>query len=244
MQSAHAGLEGFREWEREPRYQHSVATEWTKRGDRFLEDGDVDKALPLYTQAITLDKKFVPAYSNRAECFIDLSRNREAIDDLHRAIALEGKSAYHALRMLARLELDLRHYTQAFPVVDQLVKQGKTDGLLEDRAKCYVGLGKLDLAIADYTEALKYTQRKDLPLYERALLYDRLHQYDKVVADCSEIIKRDPEGSASTDAGVKVLTLRAQAYRKLGKDALVKKDLEHIQRARAQDIDNAPFRMK
>lgn len=245
MPSARAGVDEFREWQHDPRYQHSPATECTKRGDRFLEEGDTDQALPLYTKAIGLDKNFAPAYSNRAECLIDSARSKEAIDDLHRAIALEGTSAYHPMRLLGRLQLNSQHYAEALPVYEQLLKQsksGKSDGLLEDRAQCYAKLGKLNLAVADYTEALKYAVRKDLPLYERALLYDRLHQYDKVIADCNEIINR--YGTAISDRNVMVLTLRAQAHRKMGQASQAKKDLDRADIARRKADNETLLKMK
>jgi tetratricopeptide (TPR) repeat protein len=242
--AANAGADEFEAWQRDLQYQHSLAAQLTRRGDRYLEDGDLEKALPLYTQALATDKKFVPALTNRAECYMGLSKLDAAVADLNRAIAIGGSLQGHALGVLGNIERGQHHYAAALPIYDKLLKDVTTDGLLQNRAECYAALNKPELAITDYTASLKYATKKDAALYHRALLYNQLHQYNKVIADCSQIINQDPDGSRNVDGNVRVLKLRAQTYSKLGKEVLAKQDLERADRSLKEAVDDAPFNAK
>jgi tetratricopeptide (TPR) repeat protein len=236
--------EEFKNWQREPKYTHSIAAQWTMMADRYLDRGDVDRALPLYEKALYLDEKFAPAYHNRAQCYIALSRNAEALADLNRCLALGGPEQYMALCSIAHLQYNLGHYPASIAAWNKVLGNNNHSMLLEQRAETYEAMGKYDLAIADLTDCLKIARLKRIILAHRARVYTRMHQYDKVIADCSGVIKEDPDGSKGKDGNVAVLKLRAEAYRRTGKAALAKRDLAAVQNAYKNDDALAPFSTK
>ncbi len=79
-------------------------------GEAAQEDGQLDDAVTLYTEAIELDPKLVEAYGNRSLAYLNLGRLEEALDDTTKVIELEPTdvsvlaSAY-AVRALARAGL-------------------------------------------------------------------------------------------------------------------------------------------
>lgn len=144
------------QWQKDSQYRHSIATQWTLMADRYLDEGDIERALPLYDKALSLDKNFAPAYHNRAQVYAALSRNEEALTDLNRCIVLGGSEQPLALHSLGILQLRMHHYNEAIVAFNKLmVPGGHNEWLLTDRASCYQGMGKFDLAAADLTAALK-----------------------------------------------------------------------------------------
>jgi len=244
---AHASAqadEEFKYWQQHREFNHSPAARWTRMADQHLQYGDIETALPLYEKALSLDKNFAPAYHNRAQCYIGLSRNQEALQDLNRCVALPSSQQYLALCSLAQLHYSMGQYPAAIATWNKLLAIGRNNSALFDRAQCYETMGKFNLAIADLTEVLKYSRTKANILCRRARVYSRMHQFDKVIADCSAVIKADPAGTNSKDANIEVLKLRADAYKKLGQDALAKRDLARLQQTYKSDDALAPFSTK
>jgi len=62
------------------------------RASTYSEQGDKDKALADYTQAIALKPDFLEAYIARAGVYIDKTQPQQAIADYDRALTLQPKA--------------------------------------------------------------------------------------------------------------------------------------------------------
>lgn len=83
------------------------ANEFKTRGNDCVKNGQLQKAIHYYTEAIRLNK-FDPIYfSNRAHCYLKLNRYLECVEDCTIAIGLDEKcvKAYYR-RMQAHEKLD------------------------------------------------------------------------------------------------------------------------------------------
>lgn len=117
----------------------------------------------------------------------------EGLDFLNKEIEENPENGY-AFAWIASVRAYKREYGRALTAVNlsikHLPKKDKTYKAFAYslRADINVGLGEKDLAIMDYTEALKYTP-EDEDLYEkRAQVYYELQKYDLADADYRKII--------------------------------------------------------
>lgn len=82
------------------------ANEFKTRGNDCVKNGQHEKAVKYYTEAINLNKSDPVFYTNRALCYLKQSKFAECIDDCSKAIGLDGKAvkAYYR-RMQAREQM-------------------------------------------------------------------------------------------------------------------------------------------
>ena len=117
----------------------------------------------------------------------------EGLDFLNKEIEENPENGY-AFAWIASVRAYKREYGRALTAVNLSIKhlpqKDKTYKAFAYslRADINIGLGEKDLAIMDYTEALKYTP-EDEDLYEkRAQIYYELQKYDLADADYRKII--------------------------------------------------------
>lgn len=65
------------------------AEELLKRGKAFFDNGDYDKAIADFTEAIRLDPKYAVAYNNRGSAYSSMGEFDKAIADYTEAIRLK-----------------------------------------------------------------------------------------------------------------------------------------------------------
>jgi len=63
-----------------------------KKGIELFEQNDFEAANKIFTEILSLDKNYLPAYFNRAISNSFLSKNSEAIKDLNHIITVQGYS--------------------------------------------------------------------------------------------------------------------------------------------------------
>lgn len=82
------------------------ANEFKTRGNDCVKNGQHEKAVKYYTEAINLNKSDPVFYTNRALCYLKQSKFVECIDDCTKAIGLDAKAvkAYYR-RMQAREQM-------------------------------------------------------------------------------------------------------------------------------------------
>ena len=119
----------------------------------------IRNAIQAQTEAIQKDAKFLPAYVQRASCYVSLEQYPHALKDYDRILELdpENTMAYFN-RAMARL--DSAQYRAAVVDLSEAIRrQGEDDLLLsapyELRGDAYVQLGDYRKAVADYSKALE-----------------------------------------------------------------------------------------
>jgi tetratricopeptide (TPR) repeat protein len=140
---------------------YSKASFWTKKAwasDKG-RDEQTKNAAQAYTKAIQLDPKFLPAYEQRAEDYLNLKQYPQALRDFGMVLTLdpENHTAY-ADRGLAKLETG-DNWGAIFDFGDAIRRKKEDDSYLtnlyENRADAYVRLGQYNEAISDYDKAIE-----------------------------------------------------------------------------------------
>ena len=136
---------------------------FNQRGMIYLYDkGDVGKAIADFDNAIALNNKLADAYYNRGMANIRQRKLKSAIDDF--TMIIEMNSTGSNVREVSYM------------------KRGET----------YYQLGQLDLALADYTQAIKINPKSALAYNNRGFVYDAKKEYARGLADYAQAIAIDP----------------------------------------------------
>lgn len=91
------------------------------------------------------------------------------------------------------------------------------------RARQHYGKNQLDLALADYTEAIRLDPKDFVPYRNRAVVHNRKGDYQKAVADCTEALRLNPKDPYA-------YLWRGRSYAKLGESAKAQADLREAGR--------------
>lgn len=180
-----------------------------------------DSALADATAAAKLRPKSAKAHYRVAQCQVALGEHEAAVKSCATAVGLvdgEAPAELTALDAEAKRQGGLNPDGSKFSPAMAARQEGNAH---------FKG-GRIDEAIASYTEALdKLTDEDDpIPIYNnRALCYQQLYSYKKVIADCTSVLELDPKN-------VKALVKRAQARQALEK---YEEALEDVRAALAVD---------
>jgi tetratricopeptide (TPR) repeat protein len=192
-----------------------TAVEFYNRGVDYFEQGDLDRAIADYTEAVRLDpqQRHVPAYQNLAAAYLALGDFDRAVADATRLLERDPHNA-SALCLRAGMydlqgEFDkaIADYTEAIRLHPHDV-QG-----YHNRGESYLGQRDWDKAIADLTEAIRlYAQEQSpagftepirlhvdglAPFYSqtycsRGSAYAGKRDYGKAVSDFGEAVRLNP----------------------------------------------------
>lgn len=172
------------------------AQEFFDRGLQAADKQDLDKAVELYSQALTKDVFFIDAYFNRGWCFIELGKYNEAIRDFSKLIDLDKEySNAYVSRGIARYSLG--DYEKA--IADYLagIKLDPTNKLCYNNiAVTKEKLNQRDEAMVYYEKALEIDPKYDVAKENKnalKLLLDSLDQQHQVVgvAEVAEVSAQD-----------------------------------------------------
>jgi Flp pilus assembly protein TadD len=132
------------------------------QGHKEAENGDFQKAIPDYTEAIRLAPDYAIAYLNRAMAYNKLDQYDNAISDFTKVIELKPDALTYFYRGLVYNEL--KQYGNAISDFTKAI-QLKPDPLTyNNRGIAYYWLKQYNYAISDFTDAI---QLKQDPLYYR-----------------------------------------------------------------------------
>jgi tetratricopeptide (TPR) repeat protein len=212
-----------------------------RKADYWREHGEIEKAMPLYNQAIKLDRNAAAAYFGRARAWEEFGKMDKALADFTSAINIEKPFHEPAMRLRGDLYQSLRRYEDAIRDYSKVINLHPTDGLYFSRATCHLRLNKPALAVSDYNEALKIAGPRASIFEKRGDAYFVLKQDAKALADYEKALKLDPEGDESKDGHEHLHKTRAEIYKRLGKMDLYKKEAAAAAVGRNANIDLAPF---
>ena len=141
------------------------------RGIEFFDQGDPERAIEEYTEAIRLEPNNSWAYYFRGWSYGSTDRFDLAIADFDQVIRLEPNfSAAYYYRGLI-------HFNK---------------GLNTDNKK-----SEYDLAIADFDQALRLNPNDSETYSTRGTLYSIMGEYDLAIADADQAIRLEPNDAES-----------------------------------------------
>jgi tetratricopeptide (TPR) repeat protein len=157
-------------------------------------------AIADYDHALRLDGGFKAALHGRELARLGSGEKNRVQGDL-----LLGGLAQHQhrsqspflMRQLAIL-LDSEMYTrmasERFASLDNAIRENPNDPQrFLDRAWAFVNFGKLDLAVADYTQAIAIDPTHTRAYVQRAEVFLDRGEYDRAIADCNEAVRLKPD---------------------------------------------------
>lgn len=170
---------------------------YQQRALSLLEEDDFEQeALEYINKAISLDNSRGKSYFTRARINYQLEEYTQALQDVNKAITLDGQKEddrYYYLRGLIFYEMDLpQKANQDFSKAISMNE--KSPDYYYDRAFALAGLGEYKGAIADIDHALTLNKEERLTyLLARSGFYNEINQHDKALADCNELLENGPD---------------------------------------------------
>jgi len=172
---------------------NKVAFAYNIRGLGYADQGQYQRAIQDYNDALIIKSDFAEAYSNRANAFGAIGQRERAFHDFDRAIRLRPNyaDAYYNRGILYK---EIGHYEQAITdftmainiqsdMADAFNNRGITFGLKKQFGK----------ALADFNQALSINRNFFHAYYNRGIVYKIYKKYDLAIADFTEALRIKPD---------------------------------------------------
>jgi len=173
-----------------------LAEVYNDRGVGHRMNGDLDRAIQDYAQAIKLNGKFADAFNNRGVAYDRKGDFDRAIQDYDQAIKLKPSTEAYFNR--GNSYLGKSQYASAIDDYNQALKL-KSDfaAALDNRCWARAVVGILKPALADCIEALRLSPNNVGTLDSRAFVFLKMTQYDAAVSDFDAVLRIEPQRAFS-----------------------------------------------
>ena len=162
--------------------------------DVARHDGDYDKAIAEYTEAIRGMPDAYYVYAMRGNAWRAKREYDRALADFNQAIELNPQSIA-ALNSRALTYAALRDFDRAIADYNRaatLARPPLTGMILQNRAAAWQAMGDLDRALADLDELIQYHGYNAASFTARGAVRSAKGEYDRAIADYDEAIRMDP----------------------------------------------------
>jgi tetratricopeptide (TPR) repeat protein len=201
------------------------------------------KAIENLTTAINISPTDKNLYKARAVIYVSIGEKEKALEDYRTISKLEPESIVCYFQQGQVLE-SMKKFDEACAVYKRMLRLDERKSKVPLKAIAFKRLavlrgasGNHKEAIAYLTEAAKFDVEDDEPLRMRGIEYMKMQQYDKALADFDEAIAIAPESGSNFSA-------RADAYDKLGKPELAKRDRDEAKKWNEAPAERPMFKMK
>ncbi len=163
------------------------------RGLAYSANGDNDRAITEYGEAVRFDPKDALAYYNRGLAYRAKGDNDSAIADYNEAIKLDPKhvEAHNARGLAYNAKRD---YDRAIADYSEAIRLNAKYAVgYNNRGLAYSAKGDFNHAIAEYNEAIRLAANYAAAYTNRGYAYRRLGDYDRAIADHTEAIRLNPK---------------------------------------------------
>jgi tetratricopeptide (TPR) repeat protein len=160
--------------------------------DAYIQ-GDTDRALKDYTEAIRLNPQYAAAYYNRGLCHKVIGNYDQAIANYsevirlnpHLAVAYNNRGTSY--KATGEYNQATRDYSEAIRLNPQFATA------YVNRGSSYAAIGEHELAIEDCTEAIRLNPQLATAYYNRAISLYARGDMDQAIADYTEAIRLNPQ---------------------------------------------------
>lgn len=199
-----------------------------KVGSRLAAGSHPRKALPYLNRAVKLSPNNPEVYVERGNLFLILEKLEFSLTDLNKAVLLNTNNP-KAYFLRYRVFFEMGKIDHALKDLNMYIKLAKSkmhkcDGY-RNRAKLYLEQKKYDLAINDLAKAISLHNNAS-NYWLRGNTYMKQKKYSLAVADYTKAIELSDKKEANDID--RIYSLRANAYEKLGKVELAKKDRKFV----------------
>jgi tetratricopeptide (TPR) repeat protein len=193
---------------------------------KYSYEGDINQAVNLYHQAISLDPKCDACYYELANILIYMDRAQEAKENAGTAYSLDPTNPWFAL-LYGRLCFRFKEYDKAQRLFRQiLVRHGKKQDVWFGLASAYEEQGLLNEALGVLDSmTIRFGENDDISYRIFNISMD-VGNYDRAIAEVSKLANSYPNDP-------RFATLLADTYAETGNDTLAIKAYD-----RAINADN------
>lgn len=168
------------------------AKHYLRKGTEEFRGKNMNAALEQFNKAIEEDPKSVDAFYYRALVYDKLNKPAQAMADLNTVIRMNSRYRF-AHTNKGGLYLKMGKQKEALDEFAlELMSYPSELEVYHTRSKIYYDNKQFDLAIKDNTAALKIDSKNLFSLFNRALSYTELGDYQKASADFDAIIALEP----------------------------------------------------
>lgn len=169
---------------------------YTNRGLIYKLDGNMEKALEMYSKAISINAKETDALVNRGNIYFNSKKYEMAIDDYNKCLsidstvqlAIENRGA--AYGVLGKFDLSLADMNRA------LILDPKSENGYANRASMLQFLNRHQEAIDDFYRHMKNTPDENGIVWNSiSVSYQALNQYDKAIECLNKAITLNQNGA-------------------------------------------------
>jgi tetratricopeptide (TPR) repeat protein len=158
-------------------------------GTHNTQSGSPEKALPEFSEAISLDPKSVPAYMGRGTARYALQDVAGAATDYSTVIDLDPTNE-QAFLFRAECRYTLKDFTGAMNDLNEAVELDPHDAkALYARGTARIRQRDWDGAAADFTAAIQVKPNDEIAYRNRAAIELKQKDYEKALADASQAIE-------------------------------------------------------
>jgi tetratricopeptide (TPR) repeat protein len=149
--------------------KQDLATAYKNRGNAYDDQGEYERALDDYGQAVAINPLDADAFNIRGTTYAAVGRYERAIEDFGQAIKLNPRSSMafgnrcFAKAVVGQLEQGLADCNEALRV------KPKNSGALSARGFTHLKLKRYDAAIADYNASLQMAPGDPYSLFGRGI---------------------------------------------------------------------------
>jgi tetratricopeptide (TPR) repeat protein len=171
---------------------------YNARGFFYFSEGNFEKAVSDYNQAISLNDNFRQAYFNRGFLYYRKGSYDKALFDYNKAISLMpntsgGDQFARAYQLRADVYLAKGDYKEAISDYDQAVNlDPDLLNVYVDRGIAHASLGDYDQAIADYSKAIELKPDHLEAYNDRGAAYGAKGDFSRAILDFSTVLKIKP----------------------------------------------------
>ncbi len=159
---------------------------------KAYDEKDMDKAIVLYDELLSIDNKNAPAFNNRGVIWYDKKEYEKALEDYNTAIELDPKyvMAYNNRGLVyeanKQYDKSIEDYNKAIDLDPKYATAYSNRGLVYEAYKEY------DKAIEDYSKAIELDPRFAFPYNNRGIAWENKKDMDRAIEDYSKAIEVDP----------------------------------------------------
>lgn len=168
-------------------------------GDVYWAEGQPEKAIETFTDALSADKDYTDAFIERGAVLDELGRYDEAASDLNRAIAI-NPNTYKAMNILGDVYSHMGKQDEADKLYDKVANESGDQGLISD---AWVKKGYLKLNAGAYEEALGYFNKgvdsapndafRAVAINARGLVYDYQGKDELALSEYLQAARLNPK---------------------------------------------------
>lgn len=172
---------------------HPSFRAFNNRGSVFHNEGNHERAIEYYNEALKLNKTDAEIYTNRGNAYFKIKKFTEALNDYNAALAIKPDYIF-AFSNRGSLYGTMGKFELAIDDLTRVIKKDPSyKSAYPNRATAYLEFGKYNEAIADYSKFLEFKPNDVDILNMIGICYQYLKKYEESLLIFNKMIALNPK---------------------------------------------------